>query len=105
MYTRIVTFRLAGITADEYEQHCDEIADAFSAWDGLKGKVWLADRETGTFGGFYLFDSKAAADASRDTWVFAAMSANPHFVDLRVDEYDTLAGPTAVTARPFVDAA
>ena len=43
MYVRIVTFALAGLPADVYRQHATAVADGFTAWPGLLGKVWLAD--------------------------------------------------------------
>ncbi|MDN5860161.1 MAG: YdhR family protein, partial [Pseudonocardia sp.] len=65
-------------------------------------KLWLADLETGTYGGIYLFDSRAAADASRDTEIFSGMVADPEFADLTIREFAVLAAPTAVTAPAVV---
>lgn len=105
MYVRVVTFGLDGITPAQYEEHCEEIADAFLEWPGLIAKVWLRDSETGTFGGVYLFESKAAADRSRSTEIFVGMVSNPGFADVTVREYDTLGAATAVTARSIEPAA
>ncbi len=98
MHVRIVTFHLNGITPELFEQHCEQIADGFNEWPGLVAKVWLSDRETNTYGGVYLFESRAAADRSRTTDTFAGMCQNPGFADLSVREYATLEGPTAITA-------
>lgn len=98
MYVRIVTFHLADLSPEHYAAHCDRIADVFNAWPGLISKVWLADAASNTYGGVYLFESRRAAEASRETEVFAGMRANPHFADLSISEFDVLAGPTAVTA-------
>ena len=99
MYVRVVTFGLDGITTEQYEDHCEQIADAFLAWPGLIAKVWLRDAETATFGGVYLFTSKDAADLSRSTDIFTGMVSDPSFRDVTVLEYHTLEAPTAVTAR------
>lgn len=101
MYVRIVTFRLVGRTAEHYRQHCENIAAAFTRWPGLRCKLWLDDPSSDTRGGVYVFDSKTAADASREDPVFAAMCAEPTFADLRIVEYPTLAVPTGVTAGPL----
>lgn len=101
MYVRTVTFRLEGIEPDAYEAHCEQIAPRFNEWPGLIGKVWLADRARGTFGGIYLFTSKADADVSRTTEIFQGMEQNPAFVDLEVREHSTLEGPTRITAGPL----
>ena len=99
MYIRIVTFALTGLPADVYRQHATAVADGFTAWPGLLGKVWLADDERNRYGGVYLFASKADADRSRTTPLFAGLVGNAAFADLVIEEYDTLAEPTAVTWR------
>jgi hypothetical protein len=98
MHIRIVTFGLDGISVADYEQQASSVAAAFTEWPGLQAKWWLADHESGTFGGVYVFDDEDAADASRGTALFAAMTANPAFTRLTVREFETLAGPTAITA-------
>ena len=97
MYVRIVTFALAGITGDDYRRHAMAVAGAFTAWPGLLGKVWLGDRDRNRFGGVYLFATKADADRSRSTPLFAGLTANPAFSDLAIEEYETVPEATAVT--------
>jgi len=97
MYVRIVTFRLHSLTADAYQAHAVEIADQFNSWPGLRSKVWLADREADTYGGVYLFDTREAADCSRETDLFQLMRQSPYFTDLRIEEFEVLDAPTAVT--------
>lgn len=97
MYVRIVTFALAGITEDDYRRHAAAVAEAFTAWPGLLGKVWLGDRERNRYGGVYLFATRADADRSRSTPLFAGLAANPAFTDLAIEEYGTLPEATAVT--------
>ncbi len=97
MYVRIITFRLDGLDAAAYRAHTEQLAPTFAEWPGLVRKVWLADGPEGRYGGFYLFTDQTAADASRDTEVFRGMTANPHFADLRVEEFAVLDAPTATT--------
>ena len=97
MYIRIVTFATVGINADEYGALAGSIAGEFAAWPGLLGKVWLGDRERNRYGGVYVFASKADADRSRSTPLFAGLAANPTFTDLVIEEYGTLPEATAVT--------
>lgn len=97
MYVRIVTFALTGITGDDYHRHATAVAEAFTAWPGLLGKVWLSDRVRNRHGGVYLFATKADADRSRSTPLFAAPAANPAFTDLAIEEYEALPEATAVT--------
>jgi inactivated superfamily I helicase len=101
---RVVTFSLHGITVEQYEEHCERIAGAFMEWPGLLTKIWLSDPASNRYGGIYVFESKAAADASRATEIFAGMTNNPAFTDLSITEYSTLGAPTRITARPLHDA-
>lgn len=100
MHVRIVTFRLEGLSHDDYVAHCEQIADRFTEWPGLIAKIWLDDPHRELVGGVYLFESAAAAHASRDTALFGAMATNPAFADLLVEEFAILEGATAITAPP-----
>lgn len=97
MYVRIVTFTLADLSPEDYTAHAERIAGAFTAWPGLLSKVWLADPATNSYGGVYVFESPDAAQASRETAVFAGLLDSPHFAELSIREFDVLDGPTAVT--------
>ena len=105
MYTRIVTFRLAGLSADEYQTVAEGAASSFADWPGLVSKLWLADDRTNTYGGIYVFESSAAAAASRDTDLFRTMVANPAFADVTISEFGVLSGPTAITGGPLESSA
>jgi hypothetical protein len=100
MYVRIVTFRLANLPADAYQAHAAEVAHAFTRWPRLRSKIWLADPDNDTYGGIYLFADRDAADVSRHTDMFRAMTANRHFADLHIAEFEVLADPTAITGGP-----
>jgi hypothetical protein len=98
MYARIITFRLDGIAAADYQDHVAAIAPTFAAWPGLLAKVWVADKAAGTYGGIYLFTDRGSADSTRDTDLFRSMATNRAFADLCVSEFDVLDEPTAITA-------
>jgi len=100
MHTRFVTFDLA-VPAEDYIRSATAVAPAFTAWPGLHGKWWLADEATGTYGGVYLFASRADADRSRDTDVFRGMTANPAFRRLEIQEFGVLDALTGLTAPAF----
>jgi hypothetical protein len=98
MYVRIVTFRLDGIAAADYQDHVAAIAPEFTAWRGLLAKIWIADHAADTYGGIYLFTDRGSADRSRDTDLFRSMAANRAFADLCVREFEVLDEPTTITA-------
>ena len=62
MNVLIVNFTLEGISEEQYQAMCDDVAPAFAAVPGLASKVWLADREAGIYGGVYMFESAEAAE-------------------------------------------
>jgi hypothetical protein len=98
MHIRIVTFSLDGIDETEYREVAKALAPAFAAWTGLRSKSWLADPDTNTYGGVYVFESADDADASRETELWEQMWTSPAFTDVQVREFATLEEPTAVTA-------
>ena len=51
MHIQMINFQLSGVTEAEYVALCDELAPAFAAVPGLVRKVWLANSDTGTYGG------------------------------------------------------
>jgi hypothetical protein len=97
MRIRIVTFALT-VPAEAYAEHARQVAAGFTAWPGLLAKWWLADPGSGTFGGVYLFASRADADLSRETDLFRGMFTSPALTDVAVREFDVLDEPTAITA-------
>lgn len=105
MHVRIVTFRLAGITADQYAHHCEEIAEQFTTWPGLLSKVWLADPATNTYGGVYVFGSEEDAARSCESEQFRSMLESPVFESISIVESPTLEAPTAITSPSLVPSA
>ena len=93
----IINFGLSGITESDYRAVCDELAPAFAAVPGLASKVWLADGDTGIYGGVYTFENAAAVDAFLGSELFAGVGAMPTLRDITVRRFGVLAGPTAVT--------
>ena len=55
MKVQIVTFQLDGIDGEAYSSMCDELAPTFATVPGLSAKLWLADSDTNTYGGVYLW--------------------------------------------------
>lgn len=93
----IINFSLKGMTEDEYEKMCDEVAPAFAAVPGLASKVWLADRTSGVYGGVYTFENGASADAFMSSELFAQVGAIPGLAEIVVRRFGVLSAPTAVT--------
>jgi hypothetical protein len=93
----IITFSLQGMNESEYERSCDTIAPAIAAVPGLVSKAWLADRNSGVYGGVYTFENGATADGYLASEIVMQISANPGFANVSVRRFEVLAGPTAMT--------
>ena len=76
-HIQIVTFRLAGLTRDDYAAHCEAVAPQFTQIDGLRAKAWIADARTNTYGGIYAWESEEAMEAYVHGPVFGALRSNP----------------------------
>src|SRR3954453_20166432 len=97
MQILIVNFNLDGLSEEEFENACDELAPAFAAVPGLASKVWLAHRAEGVFGGVYTFESDKATDDFLQSDLFAAVGSTPGLVNISVRRFGVLEGPTRVT--------
>ena len=97
MYIRLVTFQLDGLDEQAYVEQVRPFAPAFREWPGLRSKTWIRARDTDAYGGLYVFESRADADASRTSDLHQGMIANPAFVDLAVREFEVIDELTALT--------
>jgi heme-degrading monooxygenase HmoA len=95
---QIVTFNLAGLEPEDYAAHCEQVAPRFAELPGLRAKIWVAQPETNTYGGVYVWESREAMAAYVDGPQFAALLANEGMVDVTDRHFDVLAAPTAITA-------
>jgi putative monooxygenase ydhR len=91
------------IPVDEYERMVTPVAHAIAAVDGLRWKIWIVNPAEGQAGGFYHFETEAAADAYLAGPIITALRAAPFQRDLTVKRYGYLVGPTAIDRGP-VDA-
>ena len=97
MYIQVVNFNLEGVSHDEYCQGCDSVAQHFAEVPGLVSKVWLADAESNTYGGVYIWESKDAYEGYLKSDLFAGVGANPALANIVSKDFDVIEGPTRVT--------
>ena len=97
MHMQVITFKLDGIDDAAYQAHAEQSAPVFAALPGLRAKIWLANRQAGTYGGIYAFDDVAAMRAYQGGEIFQGLQANPHMIDVTVRDFSVLPGPTKVT--------
>ena len=97
MYVHIVNFQLKGISEEYYRRQCEAIASAFANLPGLISKTWLANQETNTYGGVYVWRDLQAMEDYIETDLYKGMLANPHFDNITVKDFAVFENPTRVT--------
>ncbi len=97
MHVQVVNFNLKDMTEAAYREMCDQLAPIFGAMPGLITKYWLADRETNTYGGVYIWESPEAMAAYVNGEIWAAVRANPNLTGITTRDYGILEGPTKVS--------
>jgi hypothetical protein len=78
MEALVVTFKNQA-SQEQFTAALAEHALVFAEVDGLLAKIWIADPESGTKGGIYLFGDRTALDAYLESDLFAGILAEPSF--------------------------
>ena len=97
MHVQIVNFRLNGVAEADYVGLCDQLAPSFAAVPGLERKIWLANSETGTYGGVYIWRDKQAMEDYTRTELFSSVVNHPNLEDITSTDFEVLTAPTQVT--------
>ncbi len=97
MHVLIVNFNLKDISEENYRRVAETIAPAFTNLPGLISKTWLADPETNTYGGVYVWRDHEAMEAYKETNIFKGIETNPHFENVTIKDCGVLEGPTRTT--------
>jgi heme-degrading monooxygenase HmoA len=97
MNMQVITFSLDGIGEQDYLQLIESAAPAFAELPGLVSKTWLADAQTNTYGGVYLWQDRESMEGYAETDLFKQMAANPNFKDFTKKEFDVPEGPSRIT--------
>ena len=105
MHIQIVNFRLEDMGEEEYRAITETIAPAFANLPGLVSKTWLANPQTGAYGGVYVWQSREAMENYKESDIYRGIATNPHFADVTAKDFAVLKGPTRVTRGPVEAAA
>ncbi len=105
MHIMIINFALESISAEQYAEQVESVAHAFAELPGLVSKTWLANEETNTYGGAYLWQDQEAMEAYKHGDIYKGMIANPYFKDITVKDFAVLEGPTRITRGVAAEAA
>ena len=105
MVVQIIRFRLSGLSDEEFRADAESLAPTWADLPGLVYKTWLANSETNTYGGVYLWRDRAAMEAYLASELFKGFEENAAFVDASCEDFELWEGPSAVTRSPIPAAA
>jgi hypothetical protein len=105
MHILILNFNLGGMTEEDYLGLVEPIAPAFAGLPGLISKTWIANAETNTYGGVYIWSDRGAMEAYKQTDIYKGMQANPHFENVTITDFAVVESATRVTRGPAQAAA
>jgi hypothetical protein len=78
MQAQLITYQLTDISQAEYlKQMVEPDAPILANVKGLISKVWLADEDKNTFGGFYLWENKTAMEDFMHSELVKAVVSRP----------------------------
>ena len=88
MQAQIITYQLNDISQAEYlKKMVEPDAPILANVNGLISKVWLADEEKNTFGGFYLWESKEAMETFMHSDLVKAVVSRPFVKNVSSVDY------------------
>jgi heme-degrading monooxygenase HmoA len=97
VYVQLITFTLSGPTEAQYHVGCRQETHVFAELPGLLAKVWLRDPDTGTYGGLYLWQDRAAYEDYVSSDVFRAIQDDPSFAGVTSRGFDHFEDLTKAT--------
>jgi hypothetical protein len=97
MHILVINFNLKGISEEDYLGLIEPIAPAFAGLPGLISKTWLANAETNTYGGVYVWSDRRAVEAYKQTDIYKGLQSNPHFENVTVTDFAVVEGATRAT--------
>ncbi|WP_046469163.1 YdhR family protein [Allosalinactinospora lopnorensis] len=101
MYLQIITFRLDGISPDEFAVLNDRVATQYGGMPGLISKIFLADPDDDhAYGGVYLWETRDNAERYLQNGPVQILVNDPRFVDLQTRTMVVLSKPTSITGGP-----
>lgn len=106
MQMQILTYQLKDISQKEYvQQMVQPDAPILADLPGLLWKVWLANPETNTYGGVYLWQDRASMEAFMASDLLQTVAARPFLFNISSTDYEVREDATRVTRGPVFIAA
>jgi len=98
MQAQLITYHLADISqADYLKQMVEPDAPVVANVPGLISKIWLADEQNITFGGFYLWESKTAMQDFMHSDLVKAVVSRPFVKDVSSVDFEVNENASLIT--------
>ena len=98
MHAQIITYQLKDISQAEYlKQMVEPDAPILAEVKGLISKVWLADVEKNSFGGFYLWENKVAMENFMNSDMVKAVVIRPYVKNVSSLDYEVNQDASLIT--------
>lgn len=97
MHVQVVTFRLEGVSEEEYVEGCKAEVAAFANIPGLLAKVWLRDDASKTYGAVYLWRQRGAYEAYLAGDIWASVEGDPSLSRVTSHAYEAIEELTRAT--------
>jgi hypothetical protein len=101
MNVLIVKFALQGIDDESYAALTRQAAPGIAESPGLITKMWLDGRESGQYGGVYLFECREAIDRYLASPPIAGFFASGVCRNVEIEIHDILEPASAITSGPL----
>ena len=93
----IIDFNLKEMNDQEFQTLCEQQAPAITAVPGLVSMVWLANRDTNTYGGIFTFENNEALEAYKQSEIYRDVVTHANFANIISRDFGILEGLTEVT--------
>ena len=98
MHAQLITYQLGDISQAEYlKQMVIPDAPILADVSGLISKVWLADEDRNTFGGFYLWENKTAMEDFMNSDLVKAVVSRPFVKNVSSVDYEVNQSASLIT--------
>jgi hypothetical protein len=98
MRAQLITYQLNDISQAEYlKQMVEPDAPILAEVKGLISKVWLANIEANTYGGFYLWESKTAMEDFMNSDLVKTVVSRPFVKNVSSADYEVNQNASLIT--------
>jgi hypothetical protein len=94
-----INFKL-NVSAAEYREICESVAQAIADVPGLVWKVWLLNEQDGEAGGIYLFQEEQSLAAYLSGPIIRQIKSLPQLREISAKRFETMPQVTAITRGP-----